>query len=64
MKMGLERMRWKVVFKTYSSSESVHSVGFVRGYHGINKCRQNSLQSSKRRRDTETEKPIVALGRR
>ena len=64
MKMGLELMRWKVVIKTYSSSESAHSIGFVRGYHGINKCRQNSLQSSKRRRDTKTEKPIVALGRR
>ena len=54
MKMGLERMRWKVVFKTYSSSESAHSIGFVRGYHGINKCGQNSLQSSREEEARET----------
>ena len=64
MKKGLKCMQWKRGMEAYSSSESAHSIGFVRGYHGINKCRQNSLQSSKRRRDTKTEKPIVALGRR
>ena len=64
MKKGLECMRWENGVKAYFSSEIAYFVGFVRGYHGINKCRQNSLQSSKRRRRAQTEKPIVALGRR
>ena len=51
MKKGLKCMQWKRGMEAYSSSESVHSIEFVRGYHGINKCRQNSLQSSKRRQD-------------
>ena len=51
MKKGLGGKLWKMGMKAYSSSESVHSIEFVRGYHGINKCRQNSLQSSKRRQD-------------
>lgn len=40
--------------KVYPSSESVHSIVFVRGYHGINKCGQNSLQSSREEEARET----------
>lgn len=47
---GIGRQAMENGVKAYSSSESAYSVRFVRGYHRINKCRQNSLQSSKRRR--------------
>ena len=40
--------------KVYPSSESVYSIVFVRGYHGINKCGQNSLQSSREEEARET----------
>lgn len=44
MKKGLKCMQWKRGMEAYSSSESVHSIEFVRGYHGISKCRLDSSQ--------------------
>lgn len=54
MKKGLGGKLWKMGMKAYSSSGSAHSIGFVRGYHGINKCGQNSLQSSREEEAHET----------